>query len=255
MDTDMAAGRWHHRIWVSDGLLDDFERYWHAVDAFPTTELWPLLIPLDRREPIDGPHWFDHRPGPAPTPRELDDVNASEVLAQAWPGPCCSPECLAPLSEHFPGLVRRSRSAGTTRAHGQLIWDAMNICEGIAVRMGLVHTDRPADIPALIGWAGAGSHFHGAGDVTAVLRSWEDRFGARLFFLGGDQMMLSVPAAPTTAFRAVGVAAEHRAFCPDAFLRAPVPFADVAAGLVDESIWTFYWDDSSGHLGVAAHAS
>lgn len=60
--------------------------------------------------------------------------------------------------------------------------------------------------------------------------------------VGADQFVLSVTALPTTPSRAIGVAAEHRAFCPDEFDRLPVPFATVAAELVREYLWGFCWE-------------
>ncbi|MGH3905965.1 MAG: DUF4253 domain-containing protein [Pseudonocardiaceae bacterium] len=59
----------------------------------------------------------------------------------------------------------------------------------------------------------------------------------------GTSVRASVAGAPTTFSRAIGVAAEHRAFCPDDFDRLPGPFATVAAELVREHVWGFWWDD------------
>lgn len=241
-ELDAPPGRWRRRMWVSDAPLEEFAAYWRCVDAFDDSGLWPVLIPVDVRYPASGPDWFDARPDHVAKADEVGEQGAATVLADAWPGECCGPECLAPLGAHFPGLVRRAPARSRENTHGELIWNALQVAGRIQVRLGLVRVQRGADVPAAIGWAGARRHLPDVAAVSAVLRSWEDRFGARLMLLGADQIVLSVAAAPTTSFRAVGVAAEHRAFCPAEFHRAPVPFATMAADLLHGHVWPFTWD-------------
>lgn len=238
-ELDTPPGRWHRRIWVSDDPMREFEAYWRCVDGFDGSGLWPVLVPVDLRYPASGPDWFDGKQGRVATAREVDARNAATVLVRAWPGECCTPECLVPFGAHFPGLVRRSPRRDN--AHGELIWNALQVAEKIQVRLGLVRVERGADVPAAIGWRAASGHLPDAAAVSAVLRSWEDRFGARLMLVGANQLIVSVAAAPTTSARALGVAAEHRAFCPDEFTKVPVPFATVAAELLHEHVWGFWW--------------
>lgn len=80
------------------------------------------------------------------------------------------------------------------------------------------------------------------GGLSAALRSWEDRFGAVLVELGFDSLVLSVAAPPTTASRALAVAAEHRAFCLDNFLMQKGDLRAFADGLVRVPHWRFWWD-------------
>src|SRR5215469_6805319 len=47
-------------------------------------------------------------------------------------------------------------------------------------RIGLVAAVRPADVLLVIGWAGLVNSGESLLELTAVLRSWEDRFGARV---------------------------------------------------------------------------
>jgi hypothetical protein len=56
----------------------------------------------------------------------------------------------------------------------------------------------------------------GAAEVSAVLRSWEDRFGAVLVGLSFGTMTLLVTRPPTSDDEALRVAAEVAALCPDA---------------------------------------
>jgi hypothetical protein len=50
--------------------------------------------------------------------------------------------------------------------------------------------------------------------ISAVLRSWEERFSAVVYEVEPDLVMLAVGAPPTTGEHALRVAAEHMAFCP-----------------------------------------
>lgn len=243
-------GRWRGRMWVSDAPLAELDAYERCVDGFGASGLWPLLVPIDLR--FATTDWFDDRFGRF-TVEQVTTRDAATVLQRWWPGPCCAPECLAPVGPDFPGLVRRSSSRGKTDA--EAVWTAITtrrhpssrgggiiIADRIVVRLGLVHVARPADVLAVLGWAGAARHTTDAAALSAVLRSWEDRFGARLVMLGVDAIMLSVAAPPTTVRRALGIAAEHRAFCPDGFRRQHHRLADVAESLLHEHIWAFWWD-------------
>jgi hypothetical protein len=47
-------------------------------------------------------------------------------------------------------------------------------------RIGLIAASRAADVVAVIGWGGLANNRESVLPLTAVLRSWEDRFGAQL---------------------------------------------------------------------------
>jgi hypothetical protein len=87
--------------------------------------------------------------------------------------------------------------------------------------------------------------------LGAVLRSWEDRFGAHL--LGADDLRirLVVERPPQTIEEATAIAAEHWATCescgPDAGLeddgrygRSDIP--GIAAVIQGSALWTLAWD-------------
>jgi hypothetical protein len=132
---------------------------------------------------------------------------------------------LAPAVENEldPELVRRAVMQYTRRA-----------------RIGLVPAARPADILSCIGWAGACNH-RTALELAVVLRSWEDRFGARLLEVGYDVIRLLVRRPPQTLEAAQRIAAEHFAFSDEAHggLRG-VP--EIARAIVDNPFWDFWWD-------------
>jgi hypothetical protein len=77
--------------------------------------------------------------------------------------------------------------------------------------------------------------------LTAIARSWEERFGAVVASIGPGTLGLSVAAPPTTAAQAHSLAAEQSAFAPEGDdgddLNA------VAATLPDRGVWSFGWPD------------
>ena len=67
-----------------------------------------------------------------------------------------------------------------------------------------------------MGWVGIGNYDHQDNvRISAVLRSWEERFGAVLAVMTESTLLLSVAYPPTTFREAEQVATEHFAFCPD----------------------------------------
>lgn len=109
-------------------------------------------------------------------------------------------------------------------------------------RAALVYARRSADVPAAIGWTGPVNHEHDVARLCAVLRSWEDRFGLRVVALGFATLTATVAAPPTTVEEAEAVAAEHLSFCPDNITQGPGTLRAYAKSLVDEGVWTFWWD-------------
>jgi hypothetical protein len=72
-----------------------------------------------------------------------------------------------------------------------------------------------ADVPQAVGWFGTSDAFagewggwDGAGAMTGVLRSCEDRFGARVLRMGFASLHLLVERPPTSESESLRVAAE-----------------------------------------------
>jgi hypothetical protein len=96
---------------------------------------------------------------------------------------------------------------------------------------------------------GATNHFVrdlGPAVLGAMMRSWEDRFGARLFRLGFDTMEFTVERPPASEASALAIAAEHFAFAStDGFAAQPVPIHSIrslAEHILDNPVWRFWWD-------------
>lgn len=111
------------------------------------------------------------------------------------------------------------------------------------LRLGLVAADRGADALAAAGWTGPLNYTNDTGQIAAIVRSWEDRFGARVVGVGFADLYVSVAAPPATLDEALAVAAEHFAFCPDNIRQShPHTLTAYASRLVRTSTWEFWWD-------------
>ena len=113
---------------------------------------------------------------------------------------------IAPFFSGFPGLApggARPLSPGQVR-------EALSCVP--ASRIGLAVADRSADALAAMGWL-PGNWFEGIGQVTAVLRSWEDWFGARLLAVGHAEFgVVLAERPPRSRDAARHLAAELRAW-------------------------------------------
>lgn len=231
------------RYWLSDAPAGP--GVWAALAAdFPRTGLWPLLVQgLDERTPerpwqVGEMHLVrPFAPGAVdvgevlagrwaevlPDPDEEEDAWASVDPFRAWPG-------LAGV-----GACREDPAAAAARAADDLLREGTwFLC--------LAAVGRGADVLDAVGWSGHVNHDPGPGETSAVLRSWEERFGARLVAAGFDTVLLSVAAPPTRPEEALRVAAEHHAFCPDNVAQGSGSLREYAEELVGNAVWGFWWD-------------
>lgn len=169
---------------------------------------------------------------------------AASLLAQWWSMGIPDPEedeeettdPLAPFSRAFPGLAPRCDASLPDEVMAEEL-RAMT-----PARLGLVRAARPADVLAVIGWDGAVNTDQDPDDLSAVLGSWEERFGATLIGIGSDTIDLLVERPPEAYETAVRVAAEHFAFCSDAVYQGAASIRVLAEELVGAAMWSFWWD-------------
>lgn len=179
-----------------------------------------------------------------------EDHHVEPVLREFWSAVVPDPEegeegeeLIAPFGRDWPGLARPEDGPDPDAVACGLA-DAL-IASGFlpSPRLALVPAGRGADVPTAMGWCGPTNHENDTALISAVLRSWEDRFGARVVALGFDELHVSVAAPPRTLARALPVAAEHFAFSPDNIwqgsgsIRA---YADEA--VTGSNHWGFWWD-------------
>jgi Domain of unknown function (DUF4253) len=199
-------------VWVSDRAIGDGLVWGDLAEESPESGLQPFLLsgmdggtarPWDTGEGVSEPE----------DTTAIDRTDAAQVLDGWWWDPGEDEELremFAPFGPRFPGLA----PAVTEELDPELMRRAVVQYTRVA-RIGLVPAARPADILPRIGWAGAINN-RTASELAVVLRSWEDRFGARLLEVGFDDIRLLVSRPPQTLQAAQPIAAEHFAFSDEA---------------------------------------
>jgi hypothetical protein len=147
-------------------------------------------------------------------------------------------EEIAPFGVAFPGLA--------SVATDPLAPEELNrVLQALPpARIGLTIAGRPADALAATGW-GASDQYPDGMPMTAVLRSWEDRFGTRLLRIGMHEFTVLAGRLPRTVESAQKLAAEHWAFADECTCGnddGPVSVSDLASRVVTTPIWGFWWD-------------
>jgi hypothetical protein len=225
-------GPWHEPLlWCADDPV--VPGGWAALTAARRVGLLPVV--LDVGDGHGGPEDWELTPGEMSYPGDHD---AEEVLADFWE------ECAA-KDEEWPGLADAPDRLQDPDSAVAGIADSLLDGGGPLKdpRLALVPARRSADIPTAIGWMGPADHENDTARLSAVLRSWEDRFGIRVVALGFDHLLVSVAAPPATLTEAEAVAAEHFAFCPDHIGQgSDTALSDYAERLLDQPVWHFWWD-------------
>ncbi len=249
-------------LWVTEQPVHHPGTIWKKIAAgFSSHGLWPLVLPSvgggdDPRPWLAGEldpalstspdahdaeqvlaRWWRQATDPRAlededdSPEEADDADAAALDAERTE----LIQALAPFERDFPGLASAASATGDQDAPA-------SVAAGANGRLGLVAVARPADALAWLGWTGPANHFADMGMLGAVLRSWEDRFGAYLIGVGFDTLLLGVERPARDARSALAIAAEHFAVCPDIVFQGAGTLGDYAAMLVDEPGWALWWD-------------
>ncbi|MFK8026364.1 MAG: DUF4253 domain-containing protein, partial [Ilumatobacter sp.] len=204
-------------LWISDAPNEDPNQWSALAEMFASTGLWPVHLEpwsLD----LDVP-WRSGEFGP---PESVSDVAVVDILSTWSRG-----EPIEVLAE--PSELTAVAELSPTEFGLE------------AASLGLIPVQRPADVVAVIGWSGSANADQTPGEVSAVLRSWEDRFGAYVTRLGFASMYLSVTRPPEDPDVLMALAAEHFAWCPsiDEF---GVPLEIYAEEIAGATEWVCWWD-------------
>jgi hypothetical protein len=243
--------------WVTNDPMPDAGVAWLSLSAVHAeTGLVPVLLQADQselREPGEGPFFGFFHCAPVPL---MDHMPAVDVLSAAWDDrfTFSGSECdgaRAPFGRRFPGLAPPENVAMSPDALRQLVSALPQ------AHLGLVPASRPADVPAAVGWSVFGTDFSGPDPLSpdfylpgarslligAVLRSWEERYGARLLRIGADAILqVLVERPPRTLESALTLAAEHYAFADEIGGTSADTIQAIAARLIGAAVWTFWWD-------------
>ena len=252
-------------MWQSDDPVTDAIGLWEYCDrSAAATGVWPVLSGRFPYHPIT--------PQRLPYPVRVGDFDLEAELEGLWhalrarqaEGPHLggypddfgdAAEFMAaeaeawrhrwPPYEEWPGLAPAAPDSGVDAAQAhrfvlqQLVLPFPPAAEPMrpwGPRLALVRAERPADIPAVMAWDAEAPHQL----LSAMLRSWEDRFGARVVAFEGAKLHVSVTKPPLTEAQASHVAFEHVLLGDDN--NKGVHFADYARSLVGHRYWLFWWD-------------
>lgn len=233
----LPAGSRCARFWSTDaGVGDAFGLARRLASVFSSTGLWPVIWAWPQEEPdayVMGTGNLSH----------ADSLNVARVLRRSWratglvqTGP-------------FPGIAAGADDARlAVQPFGDLVeesWSSQRPPGGWMVM--LVPVNRPADLYSVLGTET--TEYHSDDESTAVLRSWEERFGAVASVLTPSTVDLAVGAPPRNDDDARRLAAEHAAFGPpeeweglDAVARQLRSTRRVP-GVISAHYWAFGWAD------------
>jgi Domain of unknown function (DUF4253) len=182
----------------------------------------------------------------------VDKLDAASVLAHQWAGsaptrkeferePDFFADWFPPFGMEFPGLAPgQDQQLTSAELAAALGWFG-------PARIGLVPAARPADVLALVGFNGTVNGFGTPELLSAVLRSWEDRFGAVLIEVGFAHIRMLVRRPPRTRHDARAVAAELYVMCDEFWPPGKPAIAvydvqQIAEQTLDIPIWSMWWD-------------
>ena len=109
------------------------------------------------------------------------------------------------------------------------------------VHIGVAPTADWTTIPAYLRWGGwnacPAAEYH-----VAALRRWRDRYGAELVGMSADTINLRVASRPKTREEALALAREHYVYCADIIDQGFPSYSALAAYLMANDWWYFWWD-------------
>lgn len=237
--------------WLTDAALADSGGLLHRLrTASAARGLVPVL--LTGMEGDETRPWDSHEFSPM-DPRRTDHFDAGQVLADMWNQNFDeedeeSLEPAQPFGIEFPGMAA-APTVNPPSGFGRLFAresdptdDRATLTSFRSRRIALVAASRPADAITALGWMGAVNVHQDPAPMSAVLRTWEDRWAARVVEIGFATLTLTVGIPPRDRQAALALAAEHFAFCPDNITQGAGTVATYGDSLRNSRVWTFWWD-------------
>ncbi|MDA0160952.1 DUF4253 domain-containing protein [Solirubrobacter ginsenosidimutans] len=207
----LPAGSRCPSYWATDVPVDNPTVIAARLAAkFPQTGLWPVLSRL-----IDEP---DRTLTRLEDPARANGVDVLRVLRGL-----------------DPRVERLAAGAPTQPKRAADPFAAFDDSPADQYALLLVPVNRPADVLSLLGGFIATDYMSDA-ELTAVARSWEERFGAVVTGVESGGLTLSVPAPPRREDAAL-LAREHNAFIPD----AAIDESQLALDLMTSTQLEFGW--------------
>lgn len=258
-------------MWLSDAAPDPDDVAW-ARAAYPVTGLWPLLLggdaaderrgagqpcadaPADRRASTSTLHPFLFGGIDSDRWRVPEAADAEQILSSYWPARLAefgNTAVPAPEGRASDGTSATPPWPGLAPAQ-PLPAEPVRFADGMTEyllserwlaqpRLALVPCSSSSEALISLRLVLAGNA-PPTDDIVAVLRSWEQRFGARLIGVKPDALHVSVAAAPQDRAQATRLTYEHFALDADIIWQGSASFHEYADELIDVNIWSFWWD-------------
>jgi hypothetical protein len=201
--------------------------------AAPGLGYWPVIFGEPKRVTrVCGVIATEHADDPMETIRQANETDVQKYFQERaeefsdehyhgeWPG---QPEKMGMLDFTIP----------------RKILPPCDFHESVVI--GLIPVKHFWEVPAVLTFGGW-NDCPFAKDQVAVLRYWNEIYGAELVGLSGDVMELEVPKKPSTKEEALKLAQEQYWFCYDIVQQGCETIENLAGGLMTSKIWYFWWD-------------
>ncbi|WJZ02502.1 DUF4253 domain-containing protein [Corynebacterium freiburgense] len=221
----------HHQHPIA-GLITqgNLQAIWvELVQAFPCTGLWPVITP--QTDVVRNNSFLSVYTS---SKQSIVNTTAEFFLRQSNDE---DTQWYAPDFQGFQTLAQGNSTSKAWLSTPEIFPDEALL---------IVPTPRPADIPARLGWLGGTNFNIGPADISCVLRSWEERFGAIITHLGTDTLVAQATRPP--AEEAINpLAIEHFLFCPDVVHQGSDTLCEYRnllrkATIRGSNSWYFWWD-------------
>jgi len=109
------------------------------------------------------------------------------------------------------------------------------------VAIVLVPATESWQVPCLLGYGGW-NECPAPEEHSAVLKRWQERYGATLVAMTSDTIELAVDRPPRSRDDALALAREHYVYCADIVDQGTRTIEALAAALLNAPVWFFWWD-------------
>ncbi|GAA2729562.1 DUF4253 domain-containing protein [Actinocorallia aurantiaca] len=206
---------------------------WTALRiAHPRSGLWPLIL-SEEIIPDAGEDDEAYR-----DPARIDAFDLDAHLTGEWRWHEEADRVAGQPFRTWPGLAPPAPRSKDPGLHADQI--VRNLTG--ESHLALVPAARGADVLTVTGWTGSCNYGGDTAPLSALLRTWEDRFGATVVSIDIGDLWVAVAAPPQSMEDAMLLAAEHLSFCSSNISYAPNGFPDYARKLLTQDVWHFWWD-------------
>ena len=235
-------------VFSADLPAAEHDQVWRALRAeHPRSGLVPVLLNGPSRVAAWSEEWPPEAQGPAALAevRQIDPVEHMAMLQRSVREWAAAESGGEPTDEYDPEVLAATLPAVAEAVPGRRAYTSTYPPDGVLLVPAEAAHDVPVLVPYLItppNWFGAPWH----PDLTwydhyAVLRLWQERHGAELFYAGGSTIELAVSRPPTAALDVARCAIEQWVYCGD--LSQKLGDVDVVARRQAPAVhWSFWWD-------------